>query len=98
MKLLKNKIYKTSWLDIQVDDRWTDLDDYPRESDKMTKETYDYIGRFIEEKNGFYIFESGRHYREKGGALFAICQFPVGCLLKAKELIEKKYAKLKKRK
>lgn len=38
MKLLKNKIYKTSWLDIQVDDRWTDLDDYPREIDILIRE------------------------------------------------------------
>lgn len=86
MKFIKDKIYRIEWQDIQTDDRWTEINDFEKEFKKMSEEKFDYIGQFIKEDDKYYVFSSGRHYRESGGAYFAFTIFPKGTVLRSKEL------------
>ncbi len=79
----QGKIYLCEWKDAISNSAWIDKEDIETELEKDTKKQFDFIGRFIEERNGFYCFESGQC---SDGALFSTNYIPKNMIIKIKEI------------
>lgn len=83
MNLKKGKIYLCEWKDCITDSTWTNRDEIDAVLEKKTKLTFDVIGRFICEKNGYYCFETGMC---SDGDLFNYILMPKEMIIRAREL------------
>jgi hypothetical protein len=76
MKLSKGKLYKITWLDIQLDSAWTELSTFKRPEDKVC--VWYYIGK----QDEYEVFSSGGDSTQH----FDVIHVPKGCITKIVEI------------
>jgi hypothetical protein len=79
----KGKIYLCEWKDIISNSSWIDKENIEEEIERDTKKKFDYVGRYLYEKNGYYCFEPGMC---SDGDMFGYDLFPKSVIIKIKEL------------